>query len=108
MIGLYQNISIMNISITGKDLYIMVNFAHIPSRRIEIQRRHALSMKALPSLMEFLGKETQKYPSIPTRINDVSPRSGMECGISFPFQTHAINIRNGIFLYISLDLPWTK
>ena len=49
MIGLFQKINIMNNSRTGDYLYIMV-------RRRERQRKHALSMQALPSLMEFLGK----------------------------------------------------
>ena len=71
MIGLLQDISIMKDPRTGEDLYIMVNSVHIPSRRRERQNRHALSMHALPSLMEFLGKKTQQYPSIPTRINAV-------------------------------------
>ena len=55
MIGFPQKISIMNSSITGEDLYIMVNSSHGPSRRRERQRRHALSMQALTSLMTLLG-----------------------------------------------------
>ena len=62
----------MKNSKTGEDLYKMVNFVHIPSRRNERKRRHAPSIKALPSLMAFLEKESQKYPSSPTRINAVS------------------------------------
>ena len=63
-------------------------------------------MQALPSLMTFLGKESQQYPSSPTRINAMSIWSGMECGISSPFQTHAIKIINGVLFYTSLDFPW--
>ena len=62
----------MKNSITGEDLYIMVNFVHRPSRRTEIQKRNAPSMQALPSLIAFLEKERQQYPSSPTRINSVS------------------------------------
>ena len=62
MIGLFQEISIMKNSRTGKDLYTMVNFVHRPSRRNERQRRHAQSMQALSSLMAFLEKESQRYP----------------------------------------------
>ena len=65
-------------------------------------------MQALTSLMEFLGKEIQKYPSIPTRINAVSIWSGMEFDMSSPFQNHTKNIRSGIFFCISLDFPWNK
>ena len=57
---------------TGEDLYTMFNFVHISSRKNEIQRRHTPSMQALPSLMAFLEKESQQYPSNPTRINSVS------------------------------------
>ena len=71
MIGLFQGISTMNSSRTSKDLSIIVNYDCRPSRRIEIQRKHAPIMQALPILMEFLGKEIQKYPSSSTRINDV-------------------------------------
>ena len=46
----------MNNSITGYYLYIMVDFVHRHSRRKEIQRIHAPSMKALPILMTFLEK----------------------------------------------------
>ena len=63
-------------------------------------------MQALPSLMAFLGKEIQRYPSSPTSINVVSIWSGMECGMSSPFQTHTIKRRGGIFFYISLYFPW--
>ena len=59
-------------SINGEDLYTMVNFVHRPSRRNERQRIHDPSMQALPSLMAFLEKESQQYPSSPTRINAVS------------------------------------
>ena len=55
MIGLSQRIITMKNSRTGKDLYTTVNFARIPSRRRERHRRHAPSMKALLSLMSFLG-----------------------------------------------------
>ena len=72
MIGLFQRINMMKNSITGEDLYIMISPVHRTSRRKEIQTRHAPIMQALPSLMEFLEKESQKYPSIPTRINAVS------------------------------------
>ena len=57
---------------TGEDLYTMVNFVHRPSRRNKIQRIHAPIMQDLPSLMAFLEKESQQYPSSPTRINSVS------------------------------------
>ena len=36
------------------------------------QYTHARSLQALSILMEFLGKESQQYPSSPTRINAVS------------------------------------
>ena len=62
----------MNNSRTGEDLYIIVNSVHIPPRIKEIQMIHYPSMQALPSLMEFLEKESQRYPSSPTRINDTS------------------------------------
>ena len=106
MIGFFQEISIMNNSSTVEGLYIMVNSVQITSRRRERQRRHALSMQTLPSLMTFLGNEIQQYPSSPTRINAVSIWSVTECGMSSPFQTHAIKIRSGIFFYISLYFPW--
>ena len=106
MIGLYQGISTIKSSKTGKGLSIMVDSDSRPSRRRERQRRHAPIIQYLPSLMVFLGKERHKYPSIPTRTNSVSTWSGMECGVSSPFQTHAINIRSGIFLYISLYFSW--
>ena len=61
----------MKNSRTIEDLYIMVNYLHRPSRRKEIQRRHDPRMQALPSLMTFLEKESQKYPSSTTRINAV-------------------------------------
>ena len=106
MIRLFQRINMMKNSRTGEDLYTMVNSVHRPSRRKERQRRNAPSMQDLPSLMAFPEKEIQLYPSSPTRINDVSIWSGMECGISSPFQTHKIKRRGGIFLYISLYFPW--
>ena len=62
----------MKNSRTGEDLYTMVNSNHRTSRRKERQRRHAPSMQALQILMEFLEKESQKYPPSPTRINAVS------------------------------------
>ena len=107
MIGLFQEIGIMKNSRTGKDPYTMVNLVHRPSRINGIQRRHAPSMQALQSLMAFLEKESQKYPSIPKSINVVSIYSGMECRTSFPFQTHKIKRRGGIFFYTSIDFPWT-
>ena len=79
MIGLFQNINMTKNSITGEDLYIMVNSVHRPSRRKYRQKRHAPSTHALPSLRVFLYKESQQYPSSPTRINSVSIWSGMEC-----------------------------
>ena len=106
MIGLFQKTNMMNNSRTGEDLYTMVNSVQRPSRRNERQRRHAPSMQALPSLMAFLEKESQKYPSSPTKINAMSIRSTMECGASSPFQNHAIKRRGGIFFYISLDFHW--
>ena len=72
MIGLSQEISTTEISITSKELSIMVNYTRRHSRRREIQRINAPVVQALPSLMGFLGKESQKYPSSPTSINDVS------------------------------------
>ena len=107
MIGLFQKTNTMKNSRTGEDLYTMVNFVHRPSRRNERQRRHAQSMQDLPSLMVFLEKESQQYPSSPTRINAVSIWSTMEFGASSPFQTDAINRRGGVFFYISIDFPWT-
>ena len=65
MIVFSQNINIMKILRTAEDL----NSANRPSRRRERQRRNALNMQALTSLMAFLGKESQKYPSIPKWIN---------------------------------------
>ena len=56
---------------TGEDLYIMVNSVDRPSRIKERQRRNAPSMQALPILMAFLEKESQKYPSSNTSINAV-------------------------------------
>ena len=107
MIELSQKISTMESSRTREKLYIIVNSSHRTSSRIEIQKRHDLSMQDLPSLMAFLGKESHKYPSIPTRINAVSIWSRMECGMSSPFQTHTIKRWSGIFFYISLYFPWT-
>ena len=66
----------MAVSRTGEDLYTMINSAHRTSSRREIQRIDDTSMQALTSLMEFLGKEIQKYPSSHTRINAVSTLSG--------------------------------
>ena len=57
---------------TGDYLYTMVNSVHRTSRRKEIQRIHAPSMQALPSLMAYLEMESQKYPSSTTSINAVS------------------------------------
>ena len=96
----------MNNSRTGENPSIMVHSALMPSRRRERQRRHAPSMKSLPSLMEFLGKESQKYPSSPKSINSVSIRPGMKCGMSYPYHTLAIKKRSGIFFYINLDPLW--
>ena len=53
-------------------IHIMVNYVHRPSRIRKRQRRHARSMQALSSLMAFLEKEIQRYPSSPTSINAVS------------------------------------
>ena len=106
MIGLFQKTNMMMNSRNGEDLYTMVNSVHRPSRRKEIQRRHATSMQALTSLMAFLEKESQQYPSSPTRINAVSILSIMECGKSYTFQTHTIKRRGGIFFYINLYFPW--
>ena len=72
MVVLFQTTNIMNNSRTGEDIYINSNSIHRPSKINERQRIHAPSMQALPSLMEFLEKESQKYPSSPTRINAVS------------------------------------
>ena len=36
MIGFFQDIIIMKNSRTGEDLYIMVNYVHIPIKRREI------------------------------------------------------------------------
>ena len=107
MIALFQKTNMMKNSRTGEDLYAIVNFVHRPSRRNERQRRHSPSMQALPSLMAILEKESQQYPSSPTRINDVSILSTMECGTSSPYQTHTIKRRGGIFFYINLDFHWT-
>ena len=57
---------------TGEDLYIIFHSVHITSSRKEIQRRHAPSMQTLSSLMEFLEKESHRYPSSPTNSNAVS------------------------------------
>ena len=107
IIGLFQKTNMMKNLRTGEDLYTMVNSVHRPSRKNERQRRHAPSMQALPSLMEFLGNERQRYPSSPKGINSVRIGSTMECGTSSPFQTHAIKRRDGIFFYINLDFHWT-
>ena len=107
MIGLSQKIIIMKSSITGEELYIMVNSSQRPSMRRERQSRNAISMKYLRILMVFLGNEIQKYPSIPTRINAVRIWSGMKCGMSYPFHTHAIKRRSGILFYTSIYFPWT-
>ena len=107
MIGLFQEISIIKNSRTGEELHTMVNFFHRPSRRNERQRIHAPSMQALPSLMEFLENESQKYQSSPTRINAVSILSTMECGTSSPYHTHAIKRIGEIFFYINIDFLWT-
>ena len=72
MIGLFQEINIIKSSITGEDIYTMVNSIHRPLKRRKTQRRHDLSMQDLPSLMAFLEKKSHKYPSSPTRINAVS------------------------------------
>ena len=56
IIGLSQIIIAMKISRTGEDPSIMVNSTLRPSRRREIQRRHAPSMQSLTSLMVFLEK----------------------------------------------------
>ena len=92
---------------TGEDLYTMVNFVHRPSKRNERQRRYAPIIQALPSLMEFLEKEIQQYPSSTTRINAVSILPIMEYGTSSISQTHAIKRKVGIFFYINLDFHWT-
>ena len=106
MIGLFHKTNMMKNSRNGEDLYTMVNFVHRPSRRNKRQMRHAPSMQALPNLMAFLEKESQQYPSSPTRINAVSIWSTMECGTSSPYQTHGIKRRGGIFFYTNLDLHW--
>ena len=103
----YQGISRMKISRTGEDLYIIVNYAHRHSGRGEIQRRYALSMQDLPSLMELIGNESHKYSSIPKMLNAVRIWSGIECEMSSPLQTHAIKRILGILLYISLYFTWT-
>ena len=59
----------MEISITDKYLFIMVNSACIPSRIILIQRIHAPIIQYLPSLMKLTGKERYQYTSIHTKIN---------------------------------------
>ena len=51
MIELFQDISIMKNSRTVEYLYIMVNSVHRPLRIRERQKRHALSIQALPILM---------------------------------------------------------
>ena len=86
----------------------MVNSVHIPSRRRIRHRRYATSMQDLPSLMVFLEKEIQRYPSSPTRINSVSIWSGMKCGTYSLFQTHTIKRRGENIFYISLYFPWNK
>ena len=96
----------MRNSITGKKLLTMVNSVRKISRRREIQRKHARSMQALLSLMAFLEKEIQRYPSSTTSIIAVSIWSGMECGMSFTLNTHAIKRRYGILFYMSLNFPW--
>ena len=66
-----------------------INNGQFPQQNLKdmrIQRRNALSMQALSSLMGFLEKENQQYPSSPTRINAVSIRSEMGCGMSSPLQ----------------------
>ena len=72
MIEFFQKTNTMKNSRTGEDLYTTFNSVHRPSRRKERQRRHDPIMQAMPSLMEFLEKESQEYPSSPTRINAVS------------------------------------
>ena len=62
MIGLFQKTNMMKNPRTVEYLYTMVNFVHRPSRGNEIQRRHAPSMQALPSLMAFLEREILQYP----------------------------------------------
>ena len=62
----------MKNSITGEDLSIRVNSTGRTSRRRAIERRQKIIMQALTSIMEFLGKKIQKYPSSHTRINAVS------------------------------------
>ena len=62
----------MKISITDKDLSIMVNYAWILSGRREIQRRHAPSMQDMNSLMELIRKEIQNYPISDARITAMS------------------------------------
>ena len=96
----------MKTSITGKDLFKMVNSDSRISRRWERQKKHALIIQDLSSLMGFLGKEGHKYPSSPTRINAVSIWSEIERDMSSPLHTHKIKRRSGIFSYISIDLPW--
>ena len=61
----------MNISITGKYVFTMVNSARRTSRRREEQRRYAPSIQDISSLMGFLEKEIRKSLSNPTRINAV-------------------------------------
>ena len=56
MIGISQRVITMKSSRASKDLSIMSNSAHRPSRRREIQRIPVPSMQDLPSLMAFLEK----------------------------------------------------
>ena len=72
MVELFWGVSTMKSLITCKDLLRIVNSDSRISSGREIHRRHALSMQAMSSLMVFLGNKIQKYPSSPTRINDVS------------------------------------
>ena len=72
MIGLFQKTNIMKNLIPVEDLYIMFDSVHRPSSRRERQIRHASILQALPSLIAFLDREIQKYPSSPTRIDAVS------------------------------------
>ena len=86
---------------------MIVNSSHRPSNIIYRHRRHDLSMQDLTSLMEFLGKEIQKYPSSTTMISVVSIWSEIEFGMYSPFHTHATKRSSSIFFYISIHLPWT-
>ena len=47
----------------------MVNYSSITSRIREKKRRHAINMKDMSSLMEFLEKEIRKSLSNTTGIN---------------------------------------